>query len=59
MIQLSMLSHFVRCTHSYRSIHTFASFDMNMCIERCEVTKVTVSDNKRNYIMFLMRFSHD
>ena len=37
-------------------MHTFTSFDTNMCIERCEVTKVAVSDNKRNYIMFLMRF---
>ena len=30
---------------SFRSIHTFTSFDMNMCIVRCEVTKVAVSDN--------------
>ena len=45
LIQFSMLPHFVRCEHSYRSIHTFTSFDMNMCVERCEVTKVAVSDN--------------
>ena len=45
IIQLSMLSHFVRCKHSYRSIYTFTSFDMNIHIVRCEVTKVAVSDN--------------
>ena len=35
-----------RSMHTFiRSIHTFTSFDMNMCIVRCEVTKVAVSDN--------------
>ena len=35
------------------------SFDVSIHFVRCEVTKVAVSDNKRNYIMFLMRLSHD
>ena len=42
IIQLSILPHFVRCEHSYRSIHTFISFDTHIHIVRYEHVHRTV-----------------
>ena len=34
--------HIVRYTHSFRSIHMLISFDVNVCIERDEMTNEAV-----------------
>jgi len=36
IIQFSMLSHFVRCEHSYRTISAFTTFDISIHIVRYE-----------------------
>ena len=48
--------HLVRCKHSLRSVLALTSVGVSIHFGRCKVTQVAVSSNKRNYIMFLMRF---